>query len=817
MGRTVDFPLIFERSVPGRRGVRPPVCDVPTQPLAELLGEHLRPEPPALPEVSELDALRHYTRLSQRNYGIDVGFYPLGSCTMKYNPRINEKVAALSGFTHAHPLQPESLSQGALQLMYELQQDLKAITGFAEVTLQNVAGAHGELLSLMLIKAYHESRGEGEQRKVVLVPDSAHGTNPASAALCGFTVKSIPTNAEGDTDLDALQAALSDEVAAMMLTNPSTLGLFDRNARRACELLHEAGALVFCDGANMNALVGVARPADIGFDCMHLNLHKTFSTPHGGGGPGAGAVGVSERLVPFLPVPRIVQTDDGRYALSYDHPQSIGRVHAFYGNFLNLVRAYAYIRAYGGRDLRTIGEFAVLNANYMLARIRHAFPPAVERLCMHECVVTAKHYKQQYGVRAFDIAKRLLDYGFHPPTMYFPLIVPECLMIEPTESESKQTLDMFANALLEIAREAMEQPELLQHAPYNTPVRRLDEAGAAKTSDSAMAGHGDLPAGGSRLRLLNDGVCPPEVNMARDCALLEAFQRGEIPPTLRVYQWASPALTYGVNQQLPPRLVDACAALGIPLFRRPTGGKAVLHGHDLTVGLVFRAADCLSEPPPLGSPCKQGEPISGSPREGTNPPTPKPSPPLLRGERVRVRGGICTQSRPYPRQVYQFLVPALMEAFAQVGIPAVQGDAPAPDPRSLDDGGDCFATPAIADIVHAETGVKLMGCALLVRGAYVLMQASIPLRLPDVPVERLFGHPHPAPPPIDPDALTDALYRTLTRVIQHARQRHKHRAVKEHIPIIVACEVYHHARQLRSQHRRQVGRHVIQPRDDARP
>jgi lipoate-protein ligase A len=267
-----------------------------------------------------------------------------------------------------------------------------------------------------------------------------------------------------------------------------------------------------------------------------------------------------------------------------------------------------------------------------------------------------------------------------------------------------------------------------------------------------MAGHGDLPAGGSRLRLLNDGVCPPEVNMARDCALLEAFQRGEIPPTLRVYQWASPALTYGVNQQLPPRLVDACAALGIPLFRRPTGGKAVLHGHDLTVGLVFRAADCLSEPPPLGSPCKQGEPISGSPREA--------------GGTSR-RGADFHQSRPYPRQVYQFLVPALMEAFAQVGVPAVQGDAPAPDPRSADDGGDCFATPAIADIVHAETGVKLMGCALLVRGASVLMQASIPLRLPDVPVERLFGHPHPTPLPIDPDALTDALYRTLTRVIQN--------------------------------------------------
>lgn len=478
--KTVDFPLIFERSVPGRWGVRPPECDVPTKPLSELLGaENLRSEPPNLPEVSELDTVRHYTRLSQRNYGIDVGFYPLGSCTMKYNPRINEKVASLSGFTHAHPLQPETLSQGALQLMYELQEDLKAITGFPAVSLQNVAGAHGELLCLMLIRAYHESRGEGAKRKVVLVPDSAHGTNPASAALCGYTVRTIPTDAQGNTDLQALESALSDEVAAMMLTNPSTLGLFDQNAVRVCERLHQVGALVFYDGANMNALVGIVRPADIGFDCMHLNLHKTFSTPHGGGGPGAGAVGVAKHLEPFLPVPRIV-FENGRYHLRDDYPHSIGRVHAFYGNFLNLVRAYAYIRSYGGADLRNIAEFAVLNANYLLARIRHAFPPAIDRLCMHECVVTAQHYKQAYGVRAFDIAKRLLDYGFHPPTMYFPLIVPECLMIEPTETESKQTLDMFANALLEIAREAMEQPELLREAPHSTPVRRLDEAGAAK-------------------------------------------------------------------------------------------------------------------------------------------------------------------------------------------------------------------------------------------------------------------------------------------------------------------------------------------------
>ncbi len=483
MGRIVDMPLIFERSVPRRKGVRPPHCDVPSQPLESLLGaENLREDPPHLPEVSELEALRHYTRLSQRNYGIDIGFYPLGSCTMKYNPRINEKVANLIGFTHAHPLQPERLSQGALRLMFELQEDLKAITGFQAVSLQNVAGAHGELLCLMLIKAYHTARGEGERRTIVLVPDSAHGTNPASAALCGYTVRSIPTDAQGNTDLDALQQvleAVGDQVAAMMLTNPSTLGLFDQNAPQACALLHKAGALVFCDGANMNALVGVVKPADIGFDCMHLNLHKTFSTPHGGGGPGAGAVAVAACLEPFLPVPRVVRTEAGHYALDYNHPQSIGRVHAFYGNFLNLVRAYAYIRAYGGENLRTISEFAVLNANYLLARIRHAFPPAVERLCMHECVVSAQPYKQ-YGVRAFDIAKRLLDYGFHPPTMYFPLIVPECLMIEPTETESKQTLDMFANALLEIAREAMEQPELLKNAPHNTPVRRLDEAGAAK-------------------------------------------------------------------------------------------------------------------------------------------------------------------------------------------------------------------------------------------------------------------------------------------------------------------------------------------------
>lgn len=480
--QTVDVPLIFERSVPGRQGVLPPACDVPILPLQDILGaENLRAEPPGLPEVSELDTVRHYTRLSQRNYGIDTGFYPLGSCTMKYNPRINEKVAALAGFTHVHPLQPERTAQGALRILFELQEDLKAITGFDTLCLQPVAGAQGELLSLMTIKAYHASQGEGEKRKIVLVPDSAHGTNPASAALCGYTVRSIPTDAKGNTDLNALQEYLSDEVAAMMLTNPSTLGLFDQNAQQACEMVHSVGGFVFCDGANMNALVGVVRPAEIGFDCMHLNLHKTFSTPHGGGGPGAGAIGVSEKLAPFLPTPLVIQHGDGSFGFQTDLPQSVGKVHAFYGNFLNLLRAYVYIRAYGGESLRNIGEYAVLNANYMLARIREVFPPAIDRFCMHECIVTAQSLKTKHGVRAFDVAKRLLDYGFHPPTMYFPLIVPECLMIEPTESESRQTLDMFANALLTIAEEAETNPDLLKNAPHHMPVRRLDEASAAKT------------------------------------------------------------------------------------------------------------------------------------------------------------------------------------------------------------------------------------------------------------------------------------------------------------------------------------------------
>lgn len=473
-------PLIYEISSPGRCGANLPACDVPERPVEDLLGaENLRDELP-LPEVSELDVVRHFVRLSQRNYGIEVGFYPLGSCTMKYNPRVHEKIASIPNFTQLHPLQPESTVQGALQLLWEMQQYLGEIAGMDAVTLQPAAGAHGEILSLMIFKAYHASRGEAEQRKVVLVPDTAHGTNPASAASCGFTVRTLPSDERGCIDLRALREAVGPDTVGLMLTNPNTLGLFETQVREVCDAVHEAGGLVYCDGANMNALLGIARPGDMGFDAVHFNLHKTFSTPHGGGGPGAGAIAVKAFLEPFLPVPVVVRRTDGSFGLEYDRPQSIGRIHSFTGNFLNVVRAYAYIRTLGPDGLRAVAEHAVLNANYLRVKLQDIFPAAYDRMCMHECVLTAQRYKTEYGVRAFDIAKRLIDYGFHPPTVYFPLIVPEALMIEPTETESVETLDAFVNALHRIAEEARENPELLHEAPHHTPVRRLDEAKAAK-------------------------------------------------------------------------------------------------------------------------------------------------------------------------------------------------------------------------------------------------------------------------------------------------------------------------------------------------
>lgn len=476
--------LIFEKSSAGRTGANVPVADTPEVDLAEVLGQ-VRGEL-ALPEVSELEVMRHFVNLSHLNYGIETGFYPLGSCTMKYNPRINEATAALSGFRNLHPMQPEDTAGGALEVLLSVYEILMEVTGFDEITMQPVAGAHGEMTCLMLVKAYHESRGEGETRKVVLVPDSAHGTNPASAARCGYDVKTIPTDGDGNTDLAALEAALDETVAAFMVTNPSTLGLFEPNIARICEMVHGVGGQVFCDGANMNAMVGTTRPGDHGFDCMHLNLHKTFSTPHGGGGPGCGAIGLKSHLEPFLPAPALKRVD-GQAVLDHHRPLSIGRVSSFYGQFLMAVRALTYLLAYGREDMSMISRYSVLNANYVKARLKEVLPAAHDRPCMHECVLTAQQYKK-FGIRALDISKRLIDYGFHPPTNYFPLIVPECLMIEPTESESKETLDAFCDALIAICREAEADPDALHEAPTSQVVGRLDEAKAVKQLDVRWGG-----------------------------------------------------------------------------------------------------------------------------------------------------------------------------------------------------------------------------------------------------------------------------------------------------------------------------------------
>lgn len=471
--------LIFEKSSPGRVGCNLPKADTPAVDLEQALGGTRKSL--NLPEVSELDLLRHFTNLSQINYGIETGFYPLGSCTMKYNPKINEVVAAQPGFANIHPMQPVETVPGAIEVLAEVQDILCEVTGFDEITLQPLAGAHGELTCLMLIKAYHDSRGDSG-RTVILVPDSAHGTNPASAALCGYSVRSIATNADGNTDLEGLKVALGPDVAGLMLTNPSTLGLFEPNIEEVCRLVHEAGGQVFCDGANMNAMVGTTRPGDHGFDCMHLNLHKTFSTPHGGGGPGCGAIGLMNHLEPFLPKPLIRRGKSGKAELLTDRPHSIGRVSGFFGQFLMEVRALTYLLAYGRKGLPQISRHAVLNANYVMARLKEVLPAAYDRPCMHECVLTAQQYKKG-GVRALDISKRLIDYGIHPPTNYFPLIVPEAIMIEPTETESKQTLDEFCDVMITICNEATSDPELLKNAPSSQIVGRLDEAQAVKQLD----------------------------------------------------------------------------------------------------------------------------------------------------------------------------------------------------------------------------------------------------------------------------------------------------------------------------------------------
>jgi glycine dehydrogenase subunit 2 len=468
-----------------------PAIDVPERPLDELLPRQLRrSEPPRLPEVSEPEIVRHYNRLSKRNFDLDTGFYPLGSCTMKHNPKLHERLAALPGHAKLHPLQRPERAQGALELMWRLQHALSEIAGLPHVSLQPSAGSHGELAGVLLTRAYHEDRGD--RRTKVLTPDTAHGTNPATVTMAGYEVVKVGTDEQGNVDLDDLRAKADEDVACLMLTNPNTLGLFDRNIEEIARIVHGVGATLYYDGANLNAVTGISRPGDMGFEIVHFNLHKTFTQPHGGGGPGAGPIAVSDRIEPFLPRPQVVRREaEGNgssrtfYDLDHDRPKSIGRLRGFQGNYGVFVRSYAYIRSLGAEGLREMSEIAVLNANYLLARLKEAgvaeyLPVAYDRLCMHEFVLSGAPMKRELKVKTLDLAKRLLDYNMHPPTVYFPLLVDEALLVEPTETETKETLDAFADAIAEILHEAREDPTIAQQAPYTTPVRRLDEAAAAK-------------------------------------------------------------------------------------------------------------------------------------------------------------------------------------------------------------------------------------------------------------------------------------------------------------------------------------------------
>ena len=470
--------LIFEMSKPGRTAYSLPRCDVETCGSDVLIPEKYRRKKDAeLPEVSETDVIRHFTELSRMNHGVDTGFYPLGSCTMKYNPKVNEDIAGMDGFRAVHPLQDDETAQGCIRILYEMDRMLSEITGMDRFSLQPAAGAHGELAGLLVIRAYHAHRGDTGRNKII-VPDSAHGTNPASAAMAGFEIIEVKSDERGGVDLEELKAAVGPDTAGHMLTNPNTLGLFDENIKEIADIVHDAGGLLYYDGANANAIIGVCRPGDMGFDVVHLNLHKTFSTPHGGGGPGSGPVGVKKELEPFLPVP-LAEYDGKQYRLDYDRPLSIGRVRSFYGNFGVILRAYAYIRTMGPDGLRKVAENAVLNANYLMHRLKGHFDLPYDRTCMHEFVLSYGRHKET-GVRTLDIAKMLLDYGFHPPTVYFPLIVSEALMIEPTETESLETLDLFADTLISIADEAERDPEKVRTAPHRAYTSRLDEVRAAR-------------------------------------------------------------------------------------------------------------------------------------------------------------------------------------------------------------------------------------------------------------------------------------------------------------------------------------------------
>jgi len=470
-------PFIFQKSSPGRRCFVLSACDVPEKLVTSILPQNvLREKAARLPEVAEIDVVRHFTKLSQLNYCVDTNFYPLGSCTMKYNPKVNEDAARLDGFTKVHPYQPIEQCQGVLELLYYLEQMLKDISGMSAFTLQPAAGAHGELTGMLIIRAYMDKKGE--KRNKIVIPDSAHGTNPASAALCGYVVESIQSDANGLVDKEKLRASFTRDTAAIMITNPNTLGLFEKDVLEICKIAHDAGGLVYCDGANMNALLGIARPGDMGVDVLHLNLHKTFSTPHGGGGPGAGPIGVTDALKRFLPVPRI-EMMRGKYILNYHYPDSIGRVRAFYGHVGMMIRAYTYLLSLGKEGVQRAGEYAVLNANYLRHKLKEHYDIPYGSTCMHEFVISAKKQKKK-GVSALDIAKKLLDYGFHAPTVYFPLIVEEALMIEPTETESRETLDAFVTAMIQIAKDVELQPETIRNAPKETPIGRPDEVRAAR-------------------------------------------------------------------------------------------------------------------------------------------------------------------------------------------------------------------------------------------------------------------------------------------------------------------------------------------------
>jgi glycine dehydrogenase subunit 2 len=477
--------LIFEKSRSGRTAYGIPAVDVPDVPIESLIDRSLLADDIDLPEVTELDLIRHYTALSRRNFGVDIGFYPLGSCTMKYNPKINEDVARLAGFTGLHPYASERFSQGNLKLMFDLRLYLSEIFGMADFTLQPAAGAHGELTGVMIIKKHFELKGE--KRSTILIPDTAHGTNPASAALCGFQVATVRSNGEGGVDIAHLREMMMENVAGFMLTNPNTLGLFERNIEEVTAIVHGKGGLLYCDGANANAFLGITRPGDLGFDIIQINLHKTFSTPHGCGGPGSGPLGVGKDLIRFLPVPRVVRKRN-RYVWDEKYPDTIGRVRTFFGNYNVMVKAYTYIRSLGATGLKRVSEGAVLNANYIRERLKPYFDLPYDRLCMHECVFSGEKQVRESGIHTTDIAKRLLDYGFHPPTIYFPLIVREAIMIEPNETESKETLDAFCDAMISIAREAKENSALVRSAPLTTFVKRMDDVMAARKPDVCWSG-----------------------------------------------------------------------------------------------------------------------------------------------------------------------------------------------------------------------------------------------------------------------------------------------------------------------------------------